>query len=115
MLNDLLLILKAIADKNRLRIIKMLQKRSYCVCEITAVLDIATSTVSKHLSILKNAGIIEDMKDGKWVHYFLIESSNNIFLNALLPLLSFWLNNDEQIIADLKKLETMNREKLCNP
>ena len=115
MLNDLLLVLKAIADKNRLRIIKMLQKRSCCVCEITAVLNIATSTASKHLSILKDAGILEDMKEGKWVNYFLVKSSNNIFLNALLPLLSFWLNNDEQIIADLKKLEITNREELCNP
>ena len=113
MLNDLLIILKAIADKNRLRIIKMLQNRSCCVCEITTVLNIATSTVSKHLSILKNAAIIEDMKEGKWVHYFLVKSSSNIFINALLPLLSFWLNNDEQIMADLKKLETTNREKSC--
>lgn len=113
-MNDLLLILKAIADKNRLRIIKMLQQRSCCVCELTAVLNITVSTVSNHLRILKNAEIIEDLKDGKWVNYYLIKSSNSIFLNGLIPLLSFWLNNDDQIIADLKKLQTTNRDELCN-
>ena len=88
--NDLNKIFKALADKSRLRIVKMLQQKDLCVCEITAVLGLATSTVSNHLSILKNAGIIGDMKDGKWVEHHLVTETNNHFLNGLLPLLSFW-------------------------
>ena len=112
-MDELLKILKALSDKNRLRIVKMLQQRSCCVCEITAVLEIATSTVSSHLSILKNVGIIEDVKDGKWVDYYLNTRTNNVFLNGMLPLLTFWLNNDEQVQADLKKLKTTDRLELC--
>jgi len=112
-MDELLKILKALSDKNRLRIVKMLQQRSCCVCEVTAVLEIATSTVSSHLSILKAAGIIEDVKDGKWVDYYLNTRTNNIFLSGMLPLLTFWLNNDVQVLADLKKLTTTDRLELC--
>lgn len=111
--NDLNKIFKALADKSRLRIVKMLQQKDLCVCEITAVLGLATSTVSNHLSILKNAGIIGDMKDGKWVEHHLVTETNNHFLNGLLPLLSFWLNGDEQVLADKEKINTVNREELC--
>lgn len=106
-------IFKALGDKNRLRIVKMLQQRPLCVCEITAVLKLATSTVSKHLSLLKNAKIIGDRKDGKWVEYYLNATSKNIFITGLLPLIYYWLNDDEQITSDLEKLKTTDRIELC--
>jgi len=112
-MDELLKILKALGDKNRLRIVKMLQQKTLCVCEITAVLGLATSTVSNHLSILKDAEIIGDIKDGKWVDYYLNTRTNNVFLNGLLPLLTFWLNNDAKVQADLEKLKTTNRLDLC--
>ncbi len=112
-MNELLKIFKALGDKNRLRIVKMLQQKDMCVCEITAVLGLATSTVSNHLSILKDAEIIGDVKDGKWVDYYLNTRTNNAFLNGLLPLLTFWLNNDAQVQADLEKLKTTQRSDLC--
>ena len=104
---------KALGDKNRLRIVKMLQQRSLCVCEITAVLALATSTVSAHLSILKEAQIISDRKDGKWVDYYLNTGSNNLFITGVLPLISYWLNDDEQVKSDIEKLKTTNRIELC--
>jgi ArsR family transcriptional regulator len=64
-------IFKALGDKNRLRIMKMLEARPMCVCEITAVLNLAPSTVSKHLSLLHEAALIEDRKEGRWVNYTL--------------------------------------------
>ena len=112
-MDKLLNIFKSLGDKNRLRIIKMLQQRPLCVCEITAVLGLAVSTVSKHLSILKNTGIIKDKKSGKWVEYFLLNKFNNIYLNSILPLLLFWMNDDTQIKSDIIKLKDANREKLC--
>ena len=112
-MNQLSKIFKALGDKNRLRIVKMLQQKSLCVCEITAVLELATSTVSKHLSILKGAEIISDRKDGKWVEYYLNTSPKNIFITGLQPLISYWLNDDEQVKSDLKKLKTTDRIELC--
>jgi len=112
-MDKLVKIFKALGDKNRLRIVKMLQKRSLCVCEITAVLELATSTVSAHLSILREAEIISDRKDGKWVDYCLNTGSRNIFVAGLLPLISYWLKEDEQIKSDLEKLKTTDRIELC--
>ena len=58
MLKEKAKIFKALSDPNRLRILKMLQTKDLCVCEITSVLNLATSTVSKHLSILRDSGFI---------------------------------------------------------
>jgi ArsR family transcriptional regulator len=112
-MDKLVKIFKALGDKNRLRIVKMLQQRSLCVCEITAVLELATSTVSAHLSILREAEIIADRKDGKWVDYYLNIGSHNLFITGLLPLIAYWLNDDEQVKSDLGKLKTTDRIELC--
>lgn len=112
-MEKLVKIFKALGDWNRLRIVKMLQSRSLCVCEITSVLGLATSTVSKHLSILKEAEIISDKKDGKWVDYHLATDPKNIFVTAFLPLITYWLADDEQVKADLEKLKSTDRVQLC--
>ena len=106
-------IFKALGDKSRLRIVKMLQQRALCVCEITEILKLAPSTVSQHLSLLREAGLILDRKDGKWVEYHLNSNSSNIFLVGLLPLLCYWLNEDSQIAADSQRLQTVDRKDLC--
>lgn len=64
-------IFKALADKNRLRIINMLSDKPMCVCEIRSVLQLSQSTVSGHLRILKEADLVEDKKEGLWVEYHL--------------------------------------------
>lgn len=112
-MDRLVKIFKALGDKNRFRIVKMLQQKSLCVCEITAILELATSTVSAHLSILKEAEIVADRKDGKWVDYYLNSGSKNVFIMGLLPLISYWLNDDEQIKSDLEKLKSTDRIELC--
>ncbi|MBF0555767.1 MAG: metalloregulator ArsR/SmtB family transcription factor [Nitrospirae bacterium] len=61
----------ALSDETRLRIIKLLEMGELCVCDITAALDMSQPKVSFHLSILKEAGLIRDRKDGKWVYYSL--------------------------------------------
>ena len=62
-------ITKALADENRLRIIMMLADQESCVCQVVEVLGFAPSTVSKHLSILRQAGLISYKKNGRWVYY----------------------------------------------
>lgn len=100
---------KALSDKSRLRILKMLQVKPLCVCEITSLLNLAISTVSKHLSILKNSGLIVDEKDGKWVNYKLNnDTKDNIVLNILL-FIRLSLNNDEIIVSDRERALKIDR------
>jgi len=59
----------ALSDETRLEIIELLRKGERCVCELTDTLDAAQSRLSFHLRVLKDAGIVRDRKDGRWVHY----------------------------------------------
>jgi arsenate reductase/ArsR family transcriptional regulator len=68
---------KAVADLSRVRILKLLEGGELCVCQITAVLKLAPGTVSKHLSVLKTAGLLQHRRDGKWVYYRLAERERN--------------------------------------
>lgn len=91
----------------------MLQTKPLCVCEITDILELATSTVSKHLSILRDAGFIVDDKDGRWVNYRIDDTQWNRHSAELLPLLQDWLDDDEQIRSDREKLQTVDRFAIC--
>ena len=59
----------ALSDETRLEIIELLRNGERCVCELTDTLDAAQSRLSFHLRVLKDAGIVRDRKDGRWVHY----------------------------------------------
>ncbi|HEX9219555.1 MAG TPA: metalloregulator ArsR/SmtB family transcription factor [Gemmatimonadaceae bacterium] len=59
----------ALSDETRLEIVELLRKGERCVCELTDTLDAAQSRLSFHLRVLKDAGIVRDRKDGRWVHY----------------------------------------------
>jgi ArsR family transcriptional regulator len=59
----------ALSDETRLQIIELLRKGERCVCELTDTLDAAQSRLSFHLRVLRDAGIVRDRKDGRWVHY----------------------------------------------
>lgn len=72
---DVMTIIRALADENRVRILLALRDREMCVCQVTAFLDLSPSTTSKHLSILKQARLIESRKKGKWVYYRLAEGA----------------------------------------
>ena len=83
-MRELIQVLKAVADKNRLRIIKMLEQKKMCVCELSAVLEITQPSVSKHLSILNNAGILKDERNGQWIDYSLNDERINLYWRAFL-------------------------------
>ena len=67
-LTQFMAVSKALADDKRVRIVALLRHRCLCVCQITAVLNLAPSTISKHLSILRQARLIEMEKEGHWIH-----------------------------------------------
>lgn len=65
----------ALSDETRLEIVELLRKGERCVCELTDTLDAAQSRLSFHLRVLKDAGIVRDRKDGRWVHYELVSDA----------------------------------------
>ena len=110
---NLMRVLKAIADKNRMRILKLLEKKNMCVCELEAVLRIKQPCVSKHLSILKNAGLIQDERNGQWIDYSLCMEKSNKYSSVIQSTIKNWLNDDSIIISDLQKTKTLCRQDLC--
>ena len=112
-LEETVKIFRALSDKNRIRILKILEKKPLCVCEITSLLGLAASTTSKHLRVLKNANLIFEQKEGKWVNYHLNRATQNIRIRELLPLLESWLNQDKTVSLDLEKIKEVDRKKLC--
>jgi ArsR family transcriptional regulator len=112
-MRTLVKVFKALSDGSRIRILKMLEQRQLCVCEITEVLELASSTVSKHLSILRDAELILDEKEGKWVNYYLNQDKYNEYVSKLLPLIKSWLPKDRIILHDKEKVKTVDRNYIC--
>ncbi|MFP5213629.1 MAG: ArsR/SmtB family transcription factor [Acidobacteriota bacterium] len=106
-------VMKALSDPNRVKILKMLQRKMMCVCEIQASLDIAQPTVSKHLKVLEDAGLVGFQKSGQWVNYHLAEASDNPYSATLLDNLSQWLLDDPEVKRLMAAVETANREVIC--
>jgi ArsR family transcriptional regulator, arsenate/arsenite/antimonite-responsive transcriptional repressor len=68
-LREFMNLTKALADENRVRTVLALRQGELCVCQITELFGLAPSTVSKHLSILFQAGLLESRKNGRWIYY----------------------------------------------
>jgi len=101
---------KALAHPARLRILAMLRGGELCVCQVTAVLGLAASTVSAHLAELRRAGLVDEQKEGRWVRYRLREGAGD--LGPLWPR----LDADPQAQADTALLVRLRRvplETLC--
>ena len=73
-MDEVLNIFKAISEETRLRILKLLQSGELCVCDLVAVLKTSQPKISFHMNVLKEAGLITDRKQGRWIHYRLDES-----------------------------------------
>jgi ArsR family transcriptional regulator len=105
---------KALADGNRLRILRLLMDRPRCVCELQAALGIAQPTVSKHLSILEEAGWVDKQRQGKnFIFYQLIEGlAPENHRAALLPLLGQWLREDPDLTALSRRALDLNPQEI---
>ena len=103
MLDDKVKILKAVAEKNRLRILKLLKDDTLCVCEIRDIVNLATSTVSEHLKVLKEAGFVVEDKEGKWMNYRINRHPSNPVVTSILGMLDFWLEGEKEIKNDNSK------------
>ncbi len=106
-------VMKALSDPGRIKIIKMLGHKVMCVCEMQSALGLAQSTVSKHLKILEEAGLIEFYKDGLWVNYRLSDGMDSPYASSMLGNLRHWLDDDPEMAELLKKLPEIRREIIC--
>jgi ArsR family transcriptional regulator, arsenate/arsenite/antimonite-responsive transcriptional repressor len=107
-MEELTTVFKALSDATRLRIIKLLEGGELCVCDIVAALDLVQPKVSFHLSTLKEAGLIKDRKQGKWIHYRLNETD---LFRRMLILSACERMRDGEVAVDRKRLQTFLGEK----
>jgi ArsR family transcriptional regulator, arsenate/arsenite/antimonite-responsive transcriptional repressor len=103
---DLLTIFKALSDETRLRILKLLEHGELCVCDMVAAFDMIQPKVSFHLSVLKQAGLLRDKRDGKWMRYSI--DGSDLFKRLLI------LSVVERIPSDLLQKDTKRLEEFLD-
>ncbi len=113
-MNSFLKVMKALSDPNRVKIIKMLQQKVMCVCELQGAIGLAQSTVSKHLKILEDTGLVGYSKDGLWVNYYLTDGRESPYAASVLGNLRHLLNDEPEIVELIQKVPFLNREELCS-
>jgi len=106
----------ALGDPSRARVLMALRHGELCVCQITELLRLAPSTVSKHLATLKQAGLVESRKEGRWIHYRLSGKDAAAEVRDALRWVRARLIHDEAIQRDdmtLRSILACDREELC--
>ena len=98
-------IIKSLSDETRLRVIKLLEERELCVCELIQVLDMSQPRISRHLRVLKNAGLVDDRREGKWVYYSLCNGTDNEEIKAILKTIAVLGNDNPAVKKDKKNLK----------
>jgi DNA-binding transcriptional ArsR family regulator len=107
---DTLAVAKALADENRLRVLCALGGRELCVCQITELLDLAPSTVSRHMSILRQARLVESRKEGRWVYYHAADEGSPEVARAALLWVRHSLRESPVVRSDTARLEEILQE-----
>ncbi len=104
---------KALADEGRVRILLALRGRELCVCEITELLALAPSTISKHMSILRHATLVVGRKDGRWVYYRLAEADATAEARTALEWIGTSLLEDRAALNDAARVEEIVKNRVC--
>ena len=103
-------VMKATADATRAKILKMLQHRELCVCEMQAVLRISQPSVSRHLRLLEEADLVRSKKDGMWTIFRLAGPEEcNDYSRVILDHVRNWLQDDPEVEGLLQQLKTVDR------
>lgn len=105
-------IAKALGNDSRLRILALLEDGELCVCQITGVLELAPATVSKHLSLLRGAGLIDSRPDGRWVYYRLAEAKSGSIEKTMVEMIRDQVTGDPVAKADRLKLNDADTDML---
>ncbi len=115
-MREILAVMKALADENRLRVVVALQGRELCLCQIVELLGLANSTVSRHVSILHQARLVDARKDGRWSYFRLAETTDRPEAAEAAALVIQSLKRDSRVREDarrLKQILRMDPETLC--
>lgn len=114
-MNEIVNLLKSLSDKNRMRLVAILTRYDeLCGCQLTELLKVTNATVSRHLSLLVQSGVLESRKEGRWVYYSLVKNSPRN--KQLLEFLESELKNSKQFISDQKEMNEIvqqNPEEIC--
>jgi ArsR family transcriptional regulator len=116
-MDDFIAITKALSDPHRVRALMALRAGELCVCQIIELLGLAPSTVSKHMSILKQAGLVQSRKQERWMYYRLPDKKDHsrIVQDSLIWIFAS-LENCNTIVSDNKnliKITKQNPSSLC--
>ncbi|HUS71665.1 MAG TPA: metalloregulator ArsR/SmtB family transcription factor [Sedimentisphaerales bacterium] len=114
---DFINIAKALSDENRVRALMMLCRGELCVCQLIEMLRLAPSTVSKHMSILRQARLVESRKDGRWMYYRLTNGDASEDVLQAIRWLQNSLAKDKQILADARQVKhvcKIDKDELCD-
>ena len=115
-MRQLMAVLKALADENRVRALMALRPGELCVCQITELLGLAPSTVSKHIAILKQAGLGDSRKQERWMFYRLAETDAPAEARILAAAVGKAYDQTPQAAADARRLKQVlkiDRDELC--
>jgi len=113
---DFMAVTKALADENRVRMLLALRGRELCLCQIVELVALAPSTTSKHMSILRQARLVEGRKEGRWMYYRQAGSEAPRVVRQALKWVQESLADDRQVQGDLRRLEEilkLNPQELC--
>ncbi len=100
----------AFADKTRLRLLNLMRDGEVCVCFFVEILGISQPKISRHLAYLRNAGIVEARRDGKWMHYQIISPEDETSRRVLSEILD-WLSSQDQMKEDTARYDQV----CCSP
>ena len=103
-MKEFVAVTKALSDTNRVRALLALKRGEACVCRLIELLGRAPSTVSKHMSILKNAGLVESRKEGRWIYYRLCAGGSNEVVCRMIAVAIELLGCDRTIASDRKRM-----------
>ena len=115
-MKEFMAVAKALADENRVRVLMFLRRGELCVCQIVEMLGLAPSTVSKHMAVLYQAGLVGSRKEGRWMYYRLAGRGAPPCVRDAIRWVHKCLEKDPQVLADGKRLgqvRRMSKEDLC--
>jgi ArsR family transcriptional regulator, arsenate/arsenite/antimonite-responsive transcriptional repressor len=104
-MRDFMAITKALSDENRVRMLLALRRRELCLCQIVALMRLSTSTVSKHMSILKQARLVDNRKEGRWMFYRLSGGDAPAAARDAVEWVFKSVAKEPQILQDRKRLD----------
>lgn len=97
-------VFKALSDKTRLRIMILLTGGELCVCDLEEILGETQSKISRHLTYLKNSGLVTSRREGVWMHYA-VKESDLPFISAIIATLTGCFKDNPEVMEDARKLE----------